>query len=1109
MYQVNDNTRRGIFKSIAGFIGMGPQKGPSTGMAAYFQQQALSKQNISDLYGTADDFIAAYEGFEKEYFKAISNQNNIAYGKNVDVRLMQAQGKIDLSVLNKSKASELEAMFKKNVFKLQDLITRHGLPGVQLPNANMYRDSFRFRVGENNGVMHPAQILLNNTIFSHTSGKQGIESLSFGKGLMSSAQLRQLSSRDISDVFPSSAKKILTFDVETTGIFESSQVRSMSMSEMTIGRGGKRTITQVPGMNFAFDSPQLSGMTAQTNRGVSSMVDFLANVEFGEDAAALRSKGVLVSGPEGFLDAADKFINRLLQADAVAGHNIQFDLGKIVSTAQDMQGYESHALRGSITKLYERINQGDYLIDTLQSTRNFLIDQAELAVQNAGVNGLDAQTKKLVTSLYSEDVLAKVHIGGSASYASVENVALNTNLFELIEKDGQADNLYKLISKGSHIAETDVMLQAYMSDYIQKGELKIWANATDAKSSFGTFARNQIARSSAITPTTNIADVQHMSRTALDFARTEEGARRVSIKVSGGSVGLSTSADGILQYEAGKFKFFSGANDPEEVVSSKALAAIRGTIDEAVAGTLDQDVTVNGKVVGSVNAASQRIFSLGVSYGENSIIEELMTSKALNIADVNTVAGDDIINAYGSIYKNFGSTLSTADMVRIARGQDPIESPFNAGLGSYNSATAGAVSDAFAKAGDPFAFLDPRSRVFSTIMAAGTTGIGDTAMRAAVASGVDSKAVTFASNLTDLSEGGMSFFQAGKTARFFGDTSLALTGDVAQDVSSAGVSRVAVPYKVLKDVLGADDLGGLTLSQMPSDTDKVALNLVYNPSKTMKRDEALDLAQKLFDTFEDANKVAKIMGVAEADLDQTVKTTVARVGSLKNQPQQAVNALADMIMSNGIIIGSADVDRSVINQLAKTGFEFQNDATISGMVGRSTSTALGDDVITVAQFGNETALKATGQQAAFDQAAQAKVQYQAKAAEAIQESGVVARARIRRAKTGLGPNNLLEGFQKMKPKLGLAGAGLAVLGAGYYISKRHREKSLYDETMEIQPYENGRSINSYNDSAAQFVDLSSRRIDPLRTAGVVGNLDRSKIGHTYMGNNKYDHLYGR
>jgi len=35
----------------------------------------------------------------------------------------------------------------------------------------------------------------------------------------------------------------------------------------------------------------------------------------------------------------------------------------------------------------------------------------------------------------------------------------------------------------------------------------------------------------------------------------------------------------------------------------------------------------------------------------------------------------------------------------------------------------------------------------------------------------------------------------------------------------------------------------------------------------------------------------------------------------------------------------------------------------------------------------------------------------------------------------------------------------------------------------------------------------SRIQDPLATAGVVGNLDRSKIGHTNMGSKKYDYLF--
>jgi hypothetical protein len=38
--------------------------------------------------------------------------------------------------------------------------------------------------------------------------------------------------------------------------------------------------------------------------------------------------------------------------------------------------------------------------------------------------------------------------------------------------------------------------------------------------------------------------------------------------------------------------------------------------------------------------------------------------------------------------------------------------------------------------------------------------------------------------------------------------------------------------------------------------------------------------------------------------------------------------------------------------------------------------------------------------------------------------------------------------------------------------------------------------------------LSSYRRDPLVTAGVVGNLDRNKIGHHNMSSKKHAHLFG-
>jgi hypothetical protein len=98
-------------------------------------------------------------------------------------------------------------------------------------------------------------------------------------------------------------------------------------------------------------------------------------------------------------------------------------------------------------------------------------------------------------------------------------------------------------------------------------------------------------------------------------------------------------------------------------------------------------------------------------------------------------------------------------------------------------------------------------------------------------------------------------------------------------------------------------------------------------------------------------------------------------------------------------------------------------------------------------------------------------------------------------------------YRKYAPKVGVGVAAVGLLSAGYYIAKKNRENNLYDEVMREQPKEGRGSVTTSNDQLIQMYPQSSTRRDPLVTAGVVGNLDRNKIGHSGMGPNKYEHLY--
>jgi hypothetical protein len=107
----------------------------------------------------------------------------------------------------------------------------------------------------------------------------------------------------------------------------------------------------------------------------------------------------------------------------------------------------------------------------------------------------------------------------------------------------------------------------------------------------------------------------------------------------------------------------------------------------------------------------------------------------------------------------------------------------------------------------------------------------------------------------------------------------------------------------------------------------------------------------------------------------------------------------------------------------------------------------------------------------------------------------------------MSPNKMADFYLTHKTKIGVGGLGLVAAGAAYYMSKKYRENKIYDETIKAQPTERFARSQGLSDQTELQAAISSFRRDPLATAGIVGNLDRNKIGHYRMGNDKYNHLY--
>lgn len=98
-----------------------------------------------------------------------------------------------------------------------------------------------------------------------------------------------------------------------------------------------------------------------------------------------------------------------------------------------------------------------------------------------------------------------------------------------------------------------------------------------------------------------------------------------------------------------------------------------------------------------------------------------------------------------------------------------------------------------------------------------------------------------------------------------------------------------------------------------------------------------------------------------------------------------------------------------------------------------------------------------------------------------------------------------EAFGKRLPLIGAVAGGL---GFSYYVNKRRKEQNIYDETLSPQPIESASDYDRYRQDLGLPKQKIMKRIDPLLTAGVVGNADRRSIGHSNMGNNRYDYLFG-
>jgi hypothetical protein len=1166
----------------------------------------LSLSDIEETYGNADAFLIAYKEFEEEFTQAVLDTNA---GRNAPITTpgedLFSKG-IDFSMIKDHKVRRrLQDKYKRKILRLTGStdadgqyrpgLLERGMPTVTTPSSNPYRGSLRYLVDgtdEGGDFVHPAQILLSRmNLTFNPDGPQGLESIGFGGKIMSSAQLSSAfaSGGGVMRPVAGGLRRVVTLDIETTGVDAASVARTLAVSESYIDDAGRMVDAQGneagPRVisNVFLDVDQLHGQTVTQSGMTRSLSDFLIE----EEITGVPGSAVARTEPE-MLDALEGLLRELNSADTVVTYNARFDVSKLLQTIEGFDGYRNHeGLMAELDIFKGNLQKEGFISDQLLTMSNYLQQQAIEIMKDENPEIFDDSilaSNRFQELLYGRSAGLPGEVGEGLKYAGVTQVADNTNLLDLIRRD--APEVFNEIHSGSHIASTDVIIEDYIRKYMESGELRldelerkdIVNGAADAATSYLndseiSRARNIIRRSSAINATTDIANPRVMSDLVFrSITENEKMLQRTAVEAtiqepaipytrSDGTVGYRnqtgrfTSAPqpmtGVFAYnqETGTFELYNAQGD-QRFSSTTASRGIGADELESVYGMTQDDIRAQMRQ--TLEAARQgddvaldAVVKTGINYGTASKVDRAQNLNLLNIGrraqtvTADTLTDENIIGALGGVYETYGSrprqSSSRGSMITFA-----------AGFGRYTEQAAAGTAEAFARIG--YGYIgEPEERVVSTILARHTSGLGRSIEQAAV-SAIEAAAgnitnamgdVRFASRASDLVEMGLTYFKAGTkyNVRNMLDDSSGLSNKLiiplqiveeavsrAVDAGDIAADKVMLGGRVSLDDIGFS-FGDVRRSAAPDDVGR-GVNVVWGASRSLSQDESRALAEQLLDIFSDADEVRNILNLSvDEDLGPALNATI---GAVEQQlsPGQAAQAAGDgrqaavdiitRRLKDDVVIGSLDIDESQTLELEadlnRVGIDTSTDViggsrrtrilrsgmeTEAGNVGvlapvrdREVLERMGDEAVDLVRDTDEKYLRVVGD-----------------IAERIDESPELGKAvtkKISRAVDGNIVDTVAEIYKNNKKKT-VVGLGIAAASAiGYYGYRRYQESSVYDETLEEQPYED--RLNKY--SLGESYSLSGgRRMDPMETTSVVNNLNNRKINHTNMSNGKNDHLF--
>ena len=1118
------------------------------------------------------------------------------------------------------------------------------MPGIDLPSSNPYRFLTKFDV-DTSGPPNPALMVFNSMYFNIDPNASLADGISKGiSNMMSYTELQSAMNQigPTGQLSPygkapavGSTKRILVLDTETTGVDTTSRVRSYAAREAVMDSTGDVTMRgSDTTRKLFFRQPGMEGGLIQTPTGLQSLSVGATEIEGGLDTMIDVAKN-----PKAAQAALQAEFEHMLTFDTIAAKNAKFDVRMLLKTAMEMPGYQDNEeFRDVVTRFADRAyNDASFVSDIDVSTRMHFQrkfdDYAKTFIGSATTDTTSKEALQLskmgisipdVTTadpsqikefeaearnfLYSRrmaarNLLESAELGGSFTPQAMNNIGLNSNLFELIYREAAesgtdaraAKDLMNMMARGSHVAETDVPLAHFVGKYIQTGQLDFDPENLDhlpagvnrvKTQEFINFAKASISKSSAPTMTTNIADVSHLSKKAINLLKTNEGrklfsveARIEDIMTPSEMTALTSSGEdltgmtGTIKFddESGKFRFRSS----DERLVSSGLADESGfvrtvditdqarvnrymdrTLQDAVSGTGSRRIDFGIAGVQSVtqNDAAQRI-SLNVTYGQlgelhryNKRITSALDSFDADVFKTNLPSMDQrtLVESLTATARLTSSDddLSTT-IIDSALSRKRVDPAF--GTLIRDSVESGALEPyarMAAEIGNPYADTDITSRAMGVRLSEITAG---RAKQGFDALGTSAQASAgYMKNADILTEFGFSYFGAQDVTRIVeGDELVKSKVLISQDIFDLMKVRVegedqavklvdAITSPTMRIIDDADNVVATAAEFNKLRVSGVAggesvVNAFLGGQGAYTRSQSRILAESLYDA---ANEVATVTDLSDDAIENSVDISKRNMQQMRafraynsgKTRDEAISELTERLHTGGLGVaalrGSTAEAYDATMQQAGLVAE-NNDLLAANKTARLVQSEEGTMVLSQFEDTKASAMKrgiSTQQEAVRGIETDSKARGLATIISDHLDDNRSLRDQVLSERTSLKVGKKFAdetaaaraAYAKYKKPAGLAGLGVVAAGVGYYAYKKSQEDNSYDEVMD--PMETMPAMAPRTDIYREdFMSGQNFSVtgDPLATAGVVGNLDRSKIGHTNMGPNKYDHLYSR